>query len=332
MILFVYMILKMILSFVIDSLFYASFCICIKTKFKSDNSIEIYSSSNLIENIYSIFLFVVIIYSITKSMYWTEAYIQLFTSIVMGLFTLIIILWSYFYAMQSQNVLLSVSFFSINTLSYFPPLIMNVSRLKVCDYLKGILYNIYLIPTYINLFTNYAISNIHDVAWGSRPSVRNSKMNDLEKIKETKYKNYRSRFLIIWAIANISVGFTIASRNQIEQSPIILEIGSIFLAILLIKLVLASLYWLKSKNDRRRAYKKLKLKSSNIFTEDNIRALDGNILYWYDLENLFEAFENPRESAVIIRNSYDNEANKVCRSSVVFISIIKFIFRQTKTH
>ena len=157
-------------------------------------------------------------------------------------------------------------------------------------------------------------------------------MNDLEKIKETKYKNYRSRFLIIWAIANISVGFTIASRNQIEQSPIILEIGSIFLAILLIKLVLASLYWLKSKNDRRRAYKKLKLKSSNIFTEDNIRALDGNILYWYDLENLFEAFENPRESAVIIRNSYDNEANKVCRSSVVFISIIKFIFRQTKTH
>ena len=65
-------------------------------------------------------------------------------------------------------------------------------------------------------------------------------MNDLEKLKETKYSNFRSKFLIIWAIANISVGFTIASRDQNLQYFIMFGIGSIFLAILLIKLALAS--------------------------------------------------------------------------------------------
>ena len=67
----------------------------------------------------------------------------------MGSFTLLMVIGSYFYAIQSQNALLSVSFLAINALFYFLPLIMNVGRLKVCDYLKGIIYNIYLTPTYI---------------------------------------------------------------------------------------------------------------------------------------------------------------------------------------
>ena len=195
--------------------------------------------------------------------------------------------------------------------------------------LEVIYPNIYWLVTFyqyfltldINLFTIYAISNIHDVTWGSRLLIQCSKMNEFEKWKETKYKNYRSKFLIIWVITNISVGFTIASRNQNEQYLIMLGIGSILLAVLLIKIALASLYWLKSKNDRRRANKKLKLKSSNIFTEDNLRASDSNILYWYVLGNVFEALGDARESTVI-RNSYDNEANAIYRTSVVFISTI----------
>ena len=240
MILYVFMILQMVLSFVIVGLFYGWFSIFTRTIIKIENWDNLFFKTNEIENIYLIFLFIVVIYSTTASMYWTEAYIQVIISIIMGLFTLFMVIWSYFYAMQSQFALLSVSFLLVNALSYILPLIMNVSRLKVCDYLKGILYNIYLTPTYINLFTIYAISNIDDVTWGSRPSVRYSKMNDLEKLKETKYSNFRSKFLIIWAIANISVGFTIASRDQNLQYFIMFGIGSIFLAILLIKLALAS--------------------------------------------------------------------------------------------
>ena len=183
MILYVYMILQMVLSFVIVGLFYGSFSIFTRTIFTFDNCLNFLSIANKTESIYLIFLFIVIIYSTTASMYWTEAYIQVIISIIMGSFTLLMVIGSYFYAIQSQNALLSVSFLAINALFYFLPLIMNVGRLKVCDYLKGILYNIYLTPTYINLFTIYAISNIHDVTWGSRLLIQCSKMNEFEKMK-----------------------------------------------------------------------------------------------------------------------------------------------------
>lgn len=71
--------------------------------------------------------------------------------------------------------------------------------MKIYDFIKGIIYATYLSPTYVNILTIYAISNIHDITWGSRPEINSEMHSQTEKKKEIIYKNYRSKFMMFWA-------------------------------------------------------------------------------------------------------------------------------------
>ena len=151
MILYVFMTLQMILSLVLVGSFYGSYSIFLRAILTSDDCLSITRTANVLENIYLVFLFMVIILSTTVSVDWAETGFRV-CSFAMGLFTLLMVGWSIVYALEATITSLSVIFLALYALSYFLPLIMNVGNLKVCDFLKGVWYSIYLSPTYINSY------------------------------------------------------------------------------------------------------------------------------------------------------------------------------------
>lgn len=115
------------------------------------------------------------------------------------------------------GVLLILAFFA----SYLVPMILNCGNLKVADFFKGVVFALFLAPTYVNIITIFSIANIHDVSWGSRPAgcdgAKQTLAANIERKKDLKYKNFRSNFMIIWLFSNIIVGYVItwlARRNK----------------------------------------------------------------------------------------------------------------------
>ena len=82
-----------------------------------------------------------------------------------------------------------------------------MKHIKICEFIIGSFYIICLAPTYINIISIYAISNIHNITWGSRPDTKDrktqSKFERAERNLEIEYKNFRSNFLLFWLLINI---------------------------------------------------------------------------------------------------------------------------------
>jgi hypothetical protein len=72
MFLYLYMVIQMLLSFVIVGSFYGVFSIFLRAVFDSDNCISLESTANIIESIYLVFLFLVLLLSVTIEITWAE--------------------------------------------------------------------------------------------------------------------------------------------------------------------------------------------------------------------------------------------------------------------
>ena len=301
------------------------FSIFLSAIFSSDDCLSTARIADVLENVYLGFLFSEIILSTIGCGEWTEKGFRI-CSTIMGVFELLMVGLSHIYAFQATIASISVIILLLYALTYILPLIMNIRQLKFCDLLKGIWYSVFLVPTYINLFTIYAISNIHDVTWVSRPSTQNPKYDWIKCLMEIKYKNYRSNFLVAWVMLNAFVGYLIAYMSRNGQYYFILWIGWFLMIVLLIKLIFACCYWLKSKNDRRRANIALRRKSryvfiiSNSWAEFDLEAREGNMIFNNILENEFETYRKLHESVVAVIDRSFKEANINYRTSVVLVS------------
>lgn len=198
MLLYLYMVIQMILSFIIVGTFYGVFSIFLRAIFPFDPCGGYTGAANIIEAIYIVFLFLVLLLSTLVEITWVESSYRL-SSLVMGVFSFFMVANSIVYVADASLTSLGVLFLFVYLLSFSLPLFLNVSSLRVCDFVKGAFYCIYLAPTYINLITIYAISNIHDVSWGSRETLTNPIFKFVEKKRELMYKNFRAGFLIFWA-------------------------------------------------------------------------------------------------------------------------------------
>lgn len=160
----------------------------------------------------------------------------------MGVFTLLMVISSIFYSDGNQDTLVKAAYFVIIVGVYFLPLICHMKTLKVADFVKGIVYIIFMSPTYVNIMSVYAVSNIHDVSWGSRPvgTEENSGSNREKRMSED-YQNYRSKFLVIWILLNNLAGYyvVVLSRNE---SDLILPILAFFLMGLIVFKMIFSLF------------------------------------------------------------------------------------------
>jgi chitin synthase len=265
MYLYMYMLVLLFLSFILVGLFYAAFSIFMRATFSSDDCYSITSVANVLENLYLIFLFGVLMLSTTVNVDWAEWGFRV-CSVFMGAFTILMVVASVFYALDGTTNLFSIVFIGIFIASYIVPLLLNLNNLKIADFLKGAVYGVYMSPTYVNIFTIFAISNIHDVSWGSRPTTQDVRVKAAASRKDEMYKDFRANFLIVWLIINIAIGTVVTTTARGDNEYILLGIGIFLASVLFIKLILALLYVLMHWwHQILVAYKFSKIKKSGRF-------------------------------------------------------------------
>ena len=75
-------------------------------------------------------------------------------------------------------------------------------------YMVGLIAYLVLIPMFTNIFSIYAMSNLHDISWGNRPTGQTagteafSANNNIQRQTQLNYKAYRANFLFLWFCAN----------------------------------------------------------------------------------------------------------------------------------
>jgi chitin synthase len=247
MLLYAYMILLLVLSYVIVGLFYSAFSVFLRAILPSEECLSVTQAANVLENAYLVFMFLCLMLSTTVQVDWAETGFRI-CSLFMGAFTILMVVCAAFYAFDDDQNAYAVLLLLIFMASYAVPLLLNFAHLKVADFIKGVVYGIYLSPTYTNIFTIFAISNIHDVSWGSRPGSNTMDKNKASKLKaaaakkDEMYKNYRANFLVIWLSVNIAVGgvVTYASRNG--QQDFIFYLGAFLSGVIAVKLICSTIH------------------------------------------------------------------------------------------
>lgn len=154
------------------------------------------------------------------------------------------------------------------------------------NFILGAIYATYLSPTYINILTIYAIANIHDVSWGSRPTEHNALLQAVERRKTSMYKNFRANFLIFWLIINVAVGAAIVYLAREGDVDIIFYLGAFLLLVMLFKIIFATMFYCKAKIDDWRVHRLVKKRKSGVF-DDVVEYHERN------KENVFEVYYDP---------------------------------------
>ena len=162
----------------------------------------------------------------------------------MGVFSVLMFVSMTAYYNDDKDATLSVIFIVILVSAYLFPLVFHLKSLMIVEFLKGVVYLIFMTPTFINIFSIYAVSNIHDITWGSRPSLKNkdTKKTKREKNIEIDYKNYRSNYLVFWLMVNIAVGFTITNLSRSKTNGKLAIIAIILAAMVGLKVLFSIIH------------------------------------------------------------------------------------------
>ena len=126
-------------------------------------------------------------------------------------------------------------------------------------YMVGLIAYLVLIPMFTNIFSIYAMSNLHDISWGNRPTGQTagteafSANNNIQRQTQLNYKAYRANFLFLWFCANgayfvlvLELGKSGDEDEVNDGSFSVLDGFSMYLAsVVIFRFVFGSLYVLK---------------------------------------------------------------------------------------
>lgn len=74
-------------------------------------------------------------------------------------------------------------------------------------YLYGFVVWFLMLPCYINIFSIYAFSNLHDISWGNRPAAADTEQMASNAKKAAKlldnYKVFRINVVAVWLMVNL---------------------------------------------------------------------------------------------------------------------------------
>ena len=121
--------------FVLVGSFYGSFSIFLRAVLSSDDCLSITRTANVLENLYLLFLIIVVVLSTTLNVDSAETGFRV-SSIIMGLFTLLMIGWSIVYALENTIASISVIFFSILCIFFYSPINNECSSSKNLRFLE----------------------------------------------------------------------------------------------------------------------------------------------------------------------------------------------------
>lgn len=245
MVIYLYILITNAVSFVVVGLYYATYSIFLRSQLSNEKGTDMTATANALENAYLVFILLIILLSTSVHIQYAEVAFRV-ASLFMGAFSVLSVVCSILFALDgitsaSVFVLMMVYFLVI-----LMPLLCNWNYIKPCTFLTGTLACIYFAPTYINIIPIYAISNLHDVTWGSRPTVSDkslqSQFAQREKNQETMYKNYRSNFLVRWCICNIVVAKVTVDASRNNHTWIIMTMAGFLALLIFFKLFCAIIY------------------------------------------------------------------------------------------
>ena len=130
------------------------------------------------------------------------------------------------------------------------------------SYIVGLFTYMLMIPVFINVFTIYAFSNLHDISWGNRPTTSDTGQEAMTANLKTQeenaknYKEFRANVLFFWIASNAAYFYIILKLSSGSDDPTKVNDGSfgplqgftMFLAgIVVFRVFFAILYVLKWK-------------------------------------------------------------------------------------
>lgn len=118
-------------------------------------------------------------------------------------------------------------------------------------YLYGFVAYFLMMPMYLNVFTIYALCNLHDVSWGNRPASTGTEAfsavkKEQEEAKAT-YMVYRTNFLIFWLCCQVGFYILVLQMMISYDSAEIINSGTftyfVFFSCYVAALVLFACFW-----------------------------------------------------------------------------------------
>ena len=113
-------------------------------------------------------------------------------------------------------------------------------------YMLGLISYLCLIPMFTNVFQIYAMSNLHDISWGNRPSTTTgteafSSKAAVQAKTSDDYKTFRANFLFLWLCCNgayflvvLAIGNS-GSKTVVNDGNMgLLEYFSLYLAFIVV--------------------------------------------------------------------------------------------------
>lgn len=227
-------------SFFIIGGFYLTLSICLRKQFPAgDDTEDLSGVGKILIASYLLLLIANVVLSLGSNIrsanraFWTLS--LLYAMYMMIYIVLLLIMFKRY--LGSMFVWVPVSF----TLgSYTLLLIFNNC---ICTVLKGIVQYLLATPTYVNIFTIYAVCNVHDCTWGNRSGELTAKENETK----SDYERYRAYYVSFWFLANSGFAYSFDALNVSGESYsiFIYWVGVGGLAIIILRFVGALIFMIK---------------------------------------------------------------------------------------
>jgi cellulose synthase/poly-beta-1,6-N-acetylglucosamine synthase-like glycosyltransferase len=242
-----YYVMNIIYSFVIVGCFWLALSICIRRLFDRSGSTEVNTSSDLNTFMsglligYIALLIATLVLSLgskIKDVKFAFQVISIFFSLYMGLF-LVLLIKLFFDSWDKVNVLWPVL---TTVFGFFMILVLNNA---VWSVLIGVIQFLMATPIYINIFTIYAICNIHDVSWGNRASD----LTQQEKDMMDENEKFRAGWTLLWAFINYFFAYILDAADQSSSAyaQYIYAVGIVGMSLIYVRFFGGFAHFLKQK-------------------------------------------------------------------------------------
>ncbi|OMJ76406.1 hypothetical protein SteCoe_24238 [Stentor coeruleus] len=235
-----YYIVNILYSFVMVGGFYLALSICLRKMFDNKSGRE-----NSIGTVLMVFYLSMLIITFVISLgsrirdankaLWAISGIF---SMYMGLFLVLLI---------------SLFFDNWDDASVFAPVAATVSGFVILLVMNDSLWLVVLgciqfliaTPTYMNIFTIYAICNIHDCSWGNRPE----NMTAEEANRMDDFEQFRTGWVLLWAFINVFFAYVLDAADESDTSyaGYIYAVGIIGMSVIYIRFLGGFVFIIKQK-------------------------------------------------------------------------------------
>ena len=205
---FAYYVLYVVFTLVMVGTFYATIRVFLSTYPILGDECDDYSYVSIIDELYLMgHLFLIIVSStmfIMDAEWFYKFFVNLFGIYMVG--TVILTIYTFVNERESKPVFYALIFGIGVLLAIVIVVVINCRRVSLTKYTFGIITIVYLVPTYMIVMLIYAVCNISDISWGTRPDM--SEITYLTKFQrriDEKYRAYRTKVLIYWIILNLLI-------------------------------------------------------------------------------------------------------------------------------